>query len=71
MKVLQQFIDNSPSSYQATENITRKLEKNGFKNLDETKKWELNPGGSYYIVRNMSSVIAFRMGREENLQLWN
>jgi len=68
MKDLQQFINNSPSSYQATDNISWKLEENGFEKLDEKKKWELNSGGSYYIVRNMSSVIAFRMGKDPDFK---
>ncbi len=64
MKDLQQFIKNSPGSYHASEYIISQLKLNGFESLDEKKNWKLKPGGSYYIIRNMSSVIAFRPGTE-------
>lgn len=64
MKDLQQFIKNSPGSYQASEYIISQLKLNGFENLDEKKNWEFKPEGAYYIIRNMSSVIAFRPGTE-------
>ncbi|MCK5672788.1 MAG: M18 family aminopeptidase [Spirochaetales bacterium] len=63
MKDLQQFIKKSPSSYQASASIINELKANGFKCLDEKNNWELKPGGSYYLSRNMSSVIAFRLGQ--------
>lgn len=68
MKYLQQFIKESPSSYQAADRIIHLLRKNGFEYLDERKSWDLKSGGSYYIQRNMSSVIAFRLGREKPSQ---
>ncbi|MCK5154347.1 MAG: M18 family aminopeptidase [Spirochaetales bacterium] len=65
MKDLQQFIKESPSAYQASNSIIYQLKNNGFEYLDERKNWNLKPGGAYYLLRNMSSVIAFRLGTEK------
>ncbi|MDA3937718.1 MAG: M18 family aminopeptidase [Spirochaetia bacterium] len=65
MENLQQFIQRSPSSYQAAETIVNQLKVKGFKLLDEREAWTLKPGKSYYIIRNMSSVIAFRLGLDK------
>lgn len=64
MKDLQKFIQKSPSSYQASESIINQLKMNEFKELQEKSTWNFEPGGSYYLIRNMSSVIAFRLGTE-------
>lgn len=53
------FIDRSPSCYQAVENAERELEAAGFVRLMEEEKWELLHGGKYYVSRNGSSLIAF------------
>ena len=65
MKDLQQFIQKSPSAFQASASIIQQLNKSGFVELSEKKNWELKPGGGYYVLRNMSSVIAFRLGTEK------
>ncbi len=62
MKDLQQFIKESPSSYQTAWSIIDHLEASGFKYLDEKKPWKLKSGNGYYVFRNKSSVIAFRPG---------
>ncbi len=56
------FINNSPTAYQATENIVKELTEHGFEELSEKDKWNLQKNKSYFIVRNQSSVIAFKMG---------
>lgn len=55
------FIENSPSPFHAVREITKRLEKNGFCYLPETKAFEVVPGGRYYTQRNGSSLIAFRI----------
>jgi len=62
MRNLQQFIQQSSSSYQAADTIIKKLETAGFQILNEKEHWTLRPGKAYYIVRNMSSVVAFKLG---------
>ena len=55
------FLDASPSVYHATENIANELKKAGFTRLSEAEKWELVPGGKYYLTRGGSAVLAFRV----------
>lgn len=51
------FIDNSPSCYHAIENLSNML--SGFEKLEEGELWKMKRGGSYYVVRGDSSMIAF------------
>ena len=53
------FIDNSPSCYHVIDNIKEELR--GYKELKENEDWELEPGKGYYVIRNSSSIIAFRI----------
>jgi aspartyl aminopeptidase len=62
MKELQQFIFESPGPFHAVSSIVNHLKLKGFKYLDEKSPWILEPGKSYYVIRNMSSVVAFRTG---------
>lgn len=57
------FIDASPVSYYAIENIKDRLEDKGYKELSEGDSWNLVKDGRYYITRNDSSLIAFRIGK--------
>lgn len=52
------FIDESPTAFQAIANIAAELDALGYIRLSEAKKWDIKPGGKYYVTRNMSSVIA-------------
>ena len=58
------FISGSPSKFHAIYQIALMLENRGYIRLDESGEWELSPGGSYYVTRNQSSLIAFRIPRE-------
>ena len=58
---LQNFLDNAHSVFHATALIVEKLENAGYKRLKETNEWTLIPGGKYYVTRNDSAVIAFRV----------
>lgn len=59
------FIQRSPSCFHAVANLQAELEKAGFEQLRETEEWELRRGGSYYVIRNSSSILAFRIPEEE------
>lgn len=59
------FIDESVSCYHAVENVERQLQKNGFTRLEEKEGWEISEGGSYYVKRGGSSLIAFRIPKGE------
>ena len=53
------FIEKSPSCFHAVENMKEILKAEGFQEVKEEEKWNLEKGGSYYLTRNDSSIIAF------------
>ena len=55
------FLDRSPVAFFAVKNMGEELEKAGFRRLQEGAHWELEAGGAYYVTRNGSAVIAFRI----------
>ena len=55
------FIDESPTAFQATENIKNLLIENGFIQLHEREKWSLEASNKYFVTRNKSSIIAFTL----------
>jgi aspartyl aminopeptidase len=63
---LQTFLDESPTPFHATANMSQQLQAAGFQFLDESDAWKLQAGGRYYTTRNDSSIIAFVYGVEEN-----
>jgi len=61
VKGLFDFIGKSPSQFHAIENQRQAFLTAGFEELQESKQWEILPGKSYFVTRNGSSIIAFRM----------
>lgn len=59
------FIQRSPSCFHAVANFQSLLEEAGFTPLYEGRPWELKPGAGYYLTRNGSSIIAFRVPEGE------
>ena len=62
-KELMSFLDKSPTAFHAISSIKKKLVANGYSELAESEKWELTEGGKYFVTRNDSSIIAFRVPR--------
>ena len=60
-KELISFLDKSPTAFHAVASIKKKLVANGYSELAESEKWELTEGGKYFVTRNDSSIIAFRV----------
>lgn len=60
-KGLLKFIQDSPSCFHAIKNICDELDQAGYDLLLENERWNIQKGGKYYVVRNMSSVIAFQI----------
>ncbi len=56
------FLNNSPSSYNAIENIKHIFDENGYKELKECEEYKIEKGFKYYIIRNGSSIIGFNVG---------
>ena len=61
IRELMEFIDAAPTAFHAAERAASELEKAGYAKLEEQRPWEIAPGGRYYLTRNRSSVIAFRV----------
>ena len=59
------FIDASPTAFHAVKSIADMLDSYGFTRLSESGAWELCAGEDYYVTRNGSSVIAFRIPEED------
>lgn len=55
------FIRSSPSCYHAIDKIRRKLIEKGYIELSEGEDWSVEVGGKYFVTRNSSSIIAFRI----------
>ncbi len=57
------FLQRSPSPFHAVANMAHQLEVAGFQRLDEADAWHTTAGQGYYVTRNDSSLIAFRLGQ--------
>lgn len=58
---LLEFLEKSPSPYHAVANMAQILKENGFKRLEEAERWRLEPGKGYFVIRNDSAIISFRI----------
>lgn len=56
-----QFLNQSPTAFHAVDQIAQFLDQQSYRRLDENQPWDLAQDGRYYVVRNMSSIIAFRI----------
>ncbi len=63
-KELLAFLRKSTSTFHAVQNLKEELIAAGYEELLEGKKWEVVPGGKYYVTRNNSSIIAVNVGTE-------
>lgn len=59
-----EFISNNPTVFHAVSHFSSRLASQGFTQLSERKPWssQLEPGGSYFLDRNGSGIIAFKIG---------
>ena len=55
-----EFIKNSPTAYHAVATVREALLSEGYTELHECDRWELLEGGKYFVIRNGTSLIAFR-----------
>ena len=65
VKGLFEFIEESPSQFHVVENERQRFLKEGFIELSEAKEWSLELGKNYFVTRNGSSILAFRMPKAE------
>lgn len=64
-KELLRFLDHSPNAFYAVANMQKELEDAGFTRLYEGCPWTLSGGHGYYVIRNDSAIIAFRIPEGE------
>ncbi len=59
-----EFIKSSPSAYHAVNTVKTMLDREGYTELYECDRWKLAVDGKYYVIRNGTSIIAFRTARD-------
>ena len=64
---LDDFLLKSPTPYHASQSIADALDRAGFFRLEETDEWKIKLGESYYVIRNDTSIVAFRNGQNSPL----
>jgi len=60
---LRAYIDASPTPFHAVTETVNRLERRGYRALDEASTWQVDPGDKVYVVRGGGSVAAFSLGR--------
>lgn len=67
IKDLFRYIEASPSQFHAVAAQVEAFKQAGFTQLFEGQPWEMTSGGNYFVTRNDSSLIAFRMPTDKAL----
>jgi len=62
---LLKFLNASPTPWHAVATMKSQLDAAGFEELDEKDDWSLDRNRSYYVIRNGSSIVAFRTGARD------
>ncbi len=57
------FLQSSPTPFHAVESIKKILAASGFVEISESEAWKLKAGGKYFLTRNGSALVAFRLGK--------
>ena len=61
---MMEYLDASVSVFHAVANLEKELVSAGYIRLLENEKWEIIPGGKYYLTRGGSAIAAFRVPEE-------
>lgn len=56
------FLYKSPTAYHSVKTVKERLDLNGFNEIKESDKWNLQKDGKYYVIKNDSALIAFTVG---------
>ncbi|MFO7528430.1 MAG: M18 family aminopeptidase [Marinobacter sp.] len=64
-KDLIEFLNRSPTPWHAVSTMKSRLDAAGFEQLDERDDWSLDRNRGYYVIRNGSSIVAFRTGSKD------
>lgn len=55
------FIAHSQTAFQCVESLSARLTAEGFTHLHDGDDWTLEAGKGYFVTRNLSAIVAFRM----------
>ncbi len=58
---LKDFLDSAHSPYHTVALLTQLLQTAGYHQLQEKENWTLQPGAGYFVIRNGSALLAFRI----------
>ena len=58
------FIEKNKTAFHTVDTVKQILLQNGFEELAECNKWNIEQGKSYFVTRNLSSIIAFKVGEK-------
>ena len=61
---LLRFLADSPTAFHACRNLAERLAGEGYTELSEQEDWSLLPEGRYFVRRNGSALIAFRIPKD-------
>lgn len=64
-KDLLRFLNSSPTPWHSVATMKSQLDAAGFEQLDERDDWSLARDQGYYVIRNGSSIVAFRTGKKD------
>ncbi len=63
-----EFIEDSPTPFHATSTLKEKLIEAGFSQLYEQDPWSLTANSKHFVIRNDSSIVAFRLGSSSPIE---
>jgi aspartyl aminopeptidase len=61
-----EFLDKSVVNFLAVDTIAKTLVENGYTRLDPRQRWDLVPGGRYFVTQNSSAIFAFIVAKSLN-----
>ncbi len=59
-----ELIEKSPTAFHLVNNLSDELKKEGFEELSEKERWNLSPGSKYFVARNGSAIISFKIPKD-------
>ena len=68
LKLAQELIDfiyESPCAFEAVQSVSNSLINEGFKEILEEDRWNLEKGGKYFVTKNQSAIVAFVVGSKD------
>ena len=66
VQIIIEDLERSFSPYHVVDRLRNKLLEKGYEELFETNRWKTKRGGRYFVIRNGSSLIAFKVPEKED-----